>query len=350
MAIKVYCGSGGSGKSLFTVAHEIFPRLVAGGRVVTNIEGMGDPEAREKLFKLVRAAGGPEQPDLIHVGHSVLHDPTSIIWPVDQKKETEDGTRVFDDSKSLIKFGSLVCWDEATAFTVTKLSPLWEQVITYHRHWGLPGSPFDIVILHQSFKNLNVLIRDMTQEANKFVVTSKADVSVRGQFKRPGETPELKMDAKNCLKETFKHPKEFYGTYKSHIADGDHKDTKAPSIWKSKWFRKQMMIIGILLAVTVGGAMYLRQGSIFQQFGPGGEVAKIGSVPGTSTAGPSLAGSGGSVQFTDDSAPQIVGSVPAASGKWVALVRDGARFVEVEATPEGVVSYKGRRLQWPEFY
>jgi len=156
--IIVHFGNPRQGKSYAAVADHIVPALGRGRRVVTNIEGMGDPERRAKLQALVEKRFKCDgEVDLHFVPHSRLEN--EVIFPVDTKSEDADGTRVFDDSKSVVKFGTLIVWDEARSFTTDQLPKYWHDALTYHGHWARGGTTVDIVLIHQNWKSLAPLVR-----------------------------------------------------------------------------------------------------------------------------------------------------------------------------------------------
>lgn len=336
MPIIVHFGNPRQGKSYSAVADHIVPALGKGRRVVTNIEGMGDPTRKEKLQALVQKRFKYDgEIDLHFVPHSKLERET--IFPIDTKREDEDGTRVFDDSQSVVKFGTLIVWDEARSFTTDQLPKVWHDALTYHGHWARGGVTVDIVLIHQNWKSLAPLVRATSELVYEFVKKTSGKGYTRFTYASPGDR-ELSRKAGETLSESFTYDPEIFALYKTNSDDGPTNDNIAIPFWKTQYFKSKLrliIILGVLGLLATSAAIYRLLGSI-----KGNDPAPAQTVQGVS--GQVAAPIAGTVA---SSGPQIVGKVPTAGG-FVAIVKDGERFETV--TPKGgEIIYSGRRLQWP---
>lgn len=104
MAVKLYTGIMGSGKTYEVVSEVILNSLRRGRRVVSNIAGLNYDLMREILLAegILEDAIG----DLVQVDHSKVLEP--IFWPTDT--DTKTGRKAF------IQMGDVVCLDEIWRF------------------------------------------------------------------------------------------------------------------------------------------------------------------------------------------------------------------------------------------
>lgn len=334
MPIIVHFGNPRQGKSYAAVADHIVPALGKGRRVVTNIEGMGDPVRREKLQQLVAKRFKWTEPvDLHFVPHSRLEKET--IFPRDTKSEDEDGTRVFDDSESVVKFGTLIVWDEARAFTTEALPKYWHDALTYHGHWARGGSTVDIVLIHQNWKSLAPLVRATAETVYEFVKKAGGKAYRRFTYASPGDR-ELSRKSGATLTENFSYDPEIFALYKTNSDEGPTNDNIALHFWQTPYFKSKIKLIVIMLLVG-GISLFLAVSRLLNAFGAKDEPAQqqsatVKGIPGVASA--------------QIGAPKIVGKVPTAHSV-VAIVRDGDNFVTV-APEAGRIIYQGKALAWPD--
>jgi zona occludens toxin len=327
--IIVHFGNPRQGKSYAAVADHIVPALAKGRRVVTNIEGMGDEGRRELLQAKVERINKAAPPiDLHFVPHSQLE--RESIFPVDTKQEDADGTRVFDDSQSVVKFGTMIVWDEARSFTTGNLPAAWHEALTYHGHWARGGSTVDIVLIHQNWKSLAPLVRSTAETVYEFVKRASGKGYRRYTFASPGDR-ELSRRAKETLEETFTYDPEIFALYKTNADEGPTNDNIAVPFWKTQYFKSRIRFIVVALAIGVAGLAYGIH-SIMNTYGAK-EPSPVGQVAHVETVAPVA------------ELPRIVGKLPTGDGVMV-IVQDGDRY-ETIPVREGRVIYQGEALTWP---
>jgi zona occludens toxin len=153
MAINVYCGLQGSGKSFEVVSSVILEAILNGRRVVTNVAGIDQSKIHEYLIKK-KAVDPSKLGVIVHVANDRISQPQ--FFP-DEEKPDED---------SIVKGGDLVAIDEAWRFWGTdngKLSHEHMQFFRMHRHYVHAETAIscdvalmtqDITGLHRSVKNV----------------------------------------------------------------------------------------------------------------------------------------------------------------------------------------------------
>lgn len=330
MPIIVHFGNPRQGKSYAAVADHIVPALSRGRRVVTNIEGMGDPGRKAKLQALVDKRGkGAGEIDLHFVPHSQLEKET--IFPVDTRTEDADGTRIFDDSASVVKFGTLIVWDEARSFTTDALPKYWHDALTYHGHWARGGSTVDIVLIHQNWKSLAPLVRATAETVYEFVKRAGGKGYRRFTYSSPGDR-DLSRGSAQTLTESFTYDPVIFELYKTNSDDGPTNDNIAVPFWKTRYFQSKLKLLVVLLVIG-GGAMGWAVWRLIDKF----------VAPDQPQA---LSAEGGSAAPAAIPVARIVGKLPSADAVF-AIVEDRGRYVTVPVDG-GQVIYQGKALPWPE--
>ncbi|MDW5415654.1 zonular occludens toxin domain-containing protein [Iodobacter sp. CM08] len=153
MAINVYAGLQGSGKSFEVVSSVILEAILKGRRVVTNVAGINEDKIHEYLVNNKNAE--PEAlGSIIHVTNERISQ--ACFFPDEEKPDLE----------SVVKGGDLVAVDEAWRFWGTdngKLSHEHMQYFRMHRHYVHPSTAVacdvvlmtqDVTGLHRSVKNV----------------------------------------------------------------------------------------------------------------------------------------------------------------------------------------------------
>lgn len=329
MPLIVHFGNPRQGKSYAAVADHIVPALAKGRRVVTNIEGMGDP-ARVDLLraKVARTNKAAPEIDFHFVPHSMLERET--IFPRDTKEEDADGTRIFDDSQSVVKFGTLIVWDEARSFTTGQLPAAWHDALTYHGHWARDGHTVDIVLIHQNWKSLAPLVRSVAELVFEFVKRSSGKGYRRYTYASPGDR-DCSRKAKETLCESFTYDPDIFALYKTNAADGATDDNVALPFWKTPYFRSKLKFIVLALVLGFGGLAW-SVSNILTTYGPKEAVAPSAAV--------------GPAPVEVDRGARIVGKLPTRDGVFV-IVADGENFETLPVGNDGRVFYNGKALEWP---
>lgn len=154
MAINVYAGLQGSGKTYEVVSSVIVPALAKGRRVVTNVEGLQLDKIRDHI-----RASDPESPvgQIITITNEDIGKPG--FWATD------------DTDSAFIHGGDLVCIDEAWRFfgTGCKLSPDMMVFFREHRHFTDKdtGQTCDIALMLQSVSDLHRNVKSVVEASFK---------------------------------------------------------------------------------------------------------------------------------------------------------------------------------------
>lgn len=154
MAINAYTGLMGSGKSYEVVSSVIVPAVIAGRRVITNIDGIQPDAIRDYCVDVKKA-------NLEALG--------SVI-PVTNDDVTREGffpDETKPEAKSIVLAGDLVAIDEAWNFWSigNKLSPEHMRFFRMHRHYVHPetGVACDVALMIQSIGDLHRQLRSVVE-------------------------------------------------------------------------------------------------------------------------------------------------------------------------------------------
>src|SRR5690606_16535082 len=150
MAINVYTGVMGSGKSYEITLNVVLPAVLAGRRVVTNIDGID--EAR--IIEYLRSKNPDHSGDfgaIIHITDDRISQPG--FFPDEARPEVG----------SVVLPGDIVVIDEAWRHwsAAQKLSPEHMQFFRMHRHYVDPetGVSCDLALVFQSIGDINRSLR-----------------------------------------------------------------------------------------------------------------------------------------------------------------------------------------------
>ena len=156
MAINVYTGLMGSGKSYEVVAEVIVPAIAQGRRVVTNVDGID----QEKIHAYIEASYSPVPDvlgDVVHVTNGDVFDAKFFPYYDSDKTAHTDTT---------VQPGDLVCIDEAWRFwpaTGAKIPAEHKSFFLEHRHFTNPatGIACDLVLMIQDMGTLNRFVKNV---------------------------------------------------------------------------------------------------------------------------------------------------------------------------------------------
>ncbi|WP_368647545.1 zonular occludens toxin family protein [Castellaniella ginsengisoli] len=153
MAINVYCGLMGSGKSYEAVSSIIVPAIAAGRRVVSNIDGLNESAIHEYILR--HSKKGKKAALSAHALGSIVHVSNDRV---SQSEFFPDPDRV-DGAVPVVQPGDLVVIDEAWRFWPTSAKPSHEhmQFFRMHRHYAHAetGVTSDLVLLIQDISGLH---------------------------------------------------------------------------------------------------------------------------------------------------------------------------------------------------
>lgn len=307
MAISAYTGPPGAGKSYALVSQVIVPGVIAGRRVVTNIDGIDPDKVHE--YCADKAKGD--------VGEVVLFGG----W--DATKPGFFPTEDIPDTATFIKGGDLIVFDEWRLYWPRRgkqpTADL-EGFLRWHRHLvNDKGHTCDVIIGTQLATDLHTDYRGLVERTFKFRKLSSLGMKKTYQY----DVYEGHLQSKGSAyqKGNGRYKKEIFALYSSFSggADGVENSTDSRTTIWSKW----VMIIGLVVVLMLGVGIYGVY-SFFTQ----ADVPKPPS-PGQTLAPGQVAAP---VQVQSNRSPyRIVGQLVGDSGVLVVLTDGSAtRLVDAE--------------------
>lgn len=226
MAIIVYTGVMGSGKTYEAVSTAALTALRQGRRVVTNISGFNYEAIREHLGEL--KDGSHLDPDRVLVVNSSRITEPYFFYDPD----------VVHDS--VVKPGDLVLIDEVWEFWGTgfKLSTEHQKFFRMHRHYSETGTgtSCDLVIMIQDLGSLHRFIRGVVQSTFKFskMVTLGLTSRYRVEVYEGNKQSRATLVSANVNK----YDKRIFPLYKSYDGVGGKEKTvdDRQNLFSNKWF------------------------------------------------------------------------------------------------------------------
>ncbi len=209
MAVNVYTGVMGSGKSFEVTLNVIVPAVLKSRRIVTNIDGISE----EKIHAYLRKKNPNHQEELgsiVHVSDEDVSKPG--FFP--------DGAN--QDAPSIVKAGDMVVIDEAWRFWSTdkKLSPEHMQFFRMHRHFSHAdtGVSCDLALVFQAIGDVHRLLRAVV-EIN-FRTTKLKTLGLNRSYRI--EFWEGGKQTKSCLvgRRVTRYDKQIFPLYKSYAGVG----------------------------------------------------------------------------------------------------------------------------------
>jgi zona occludens toxin len=244
MAIIVYTGVMGSGKTYEAVSTAALTALRQGRRVVTNISGFNYEAIREHLGEF--KDGSHLDPDRVLVVNSSRITEPYFFYDPD----------VVHDS--VVKPGDLVLIDEVWAFwgTGLKLSTEHQKFFRMHRHYSEigTGTSCDLVIMIQDLGSLHRFIRGVVQSTFKFskMVTLGLTSRYRVEVYEGNKQSRATLVSANVNK----YDKKIFPLYKSYDgADGKEKSVDdRQNLFANKWF---LAVFAVALVVLIWAGWWL---------------------------------------------------------------------------------------------
>lgn len=255
MAINVYSGVMGSGKSYEAVSSLILPAVASGRRVVSNIDGLNESAIHEYI--LTHKGKFAKKGDITKesLGSIELVSNERILEPFFfPNPDTQS------DKPSIVQPGDFVVIDEAWRFWAKESKPSHEhkQFFKMHRHFANPetGVTCDLAIIIQDISGLYL---DLKKVVEMTVRTTKLkSVGLNSRYRVDVyEGNRLTRTAKTSSYQKSYNQK-IFPLYKSYAVDGA-KETSIDdrqNIFKSGkiWV---MLAIGLLLPVIGGWYLYV---------------------------------------------------------------------------------------------
>lgn len=256
MSFIVYTGVMGSGKSLEAVKSVVVPGLVAGRRVVTNIDGLN--------FEKIKAFCKSEFKADIHEDQLCQVQTERVSAPGFFPSEATD-------TAAVVHSGDLVVLDEAWEFwgAGKGISEEHMRYVRMHRHWlDGQGRSGDVVCMIQDVQGLDNKMKRVVALHIRFVKLTTLGLYSRYRM----ESYEGYQARKpNLIGTAFgKYDKRYFELYKSH-AGGSGREVVVDSrgnLLKSTGF--QVIMIGALCLVLamIGWAYKVRQDVKAKMGGP----------------------------------------------------------------------------------
>lgn len=324
MALTVYCGPPGSGKSYALVSQVIVPAVMAGRRVLTNVAGVKPDE----VVRYCRENGN----DPYNVGSVHLFDGLDSLgrgfWP----------TQDIPDTETTVKGGDLVVFDEWKLYFPRRgklPTPDLEPFLRWHRHLtNEAGTACDVAIGTQLATDVHGDFRGLIERSYKFRKLKAVGLDRGYRWEAFEGHLQPKGGGYQVGNGVFKA--EIFALYSSYAGgNGSELGTdKRASVW-SKW----LILAGLGVVGLVGGGLY----GAFAFFGPGEAEAVPVPVPsGQPVAGGAAApispGQGGPV--VSASRWRIVGSFLGDQGVRVVLASSDG--VVRQARPDAFLFDQGR--------
>lgn len=303
----------GSGKSHEGTRAAIVPALLAGRRVVSNVEGLNEDALRSYLKRRHRfdlPAGR-----VVCVPTSRVSEPK--FFPADA-----------GDASAVVMAGDLVVLDEAWEYWGEDASISEEHMrfVRMHRHWTDPatGVAADLVVMIQDLMGLHRRVRRVTALHLRFVKLSV--LGLLGRFRV--EVYEGARASKDRLVSSsiLRYDPEVFPLYKSHANGGGRELVvdKRGNLFSSKLF-VGAMALGLLLLCGTGLWLWRTVGA----WQAGGKAPKPISGPVVAAMPPGLSASAvvGSLPMkTDPTCPGRLFGVAFIGGRGYAFVIEGNRW------------------------
>lgn len=162
MAINVYSGLMGSGKSYEAVSSLIIPAIASGRRVVTNIDGLSESAIHEYILTHKRKFEKNKDINRESLGSIELVSNDRILEPF----FFPDGESC-SDVVSVVQPGDFIVIDEAWRFWDTQAKPSHEhkQFFKMHRHYANPetGVTCDLALIIQDISGLYLDLKKVVE-------------------------------------------------------------------------------------------------------------------------------------------------------------------------------------------
>lgn len=244
MAVSIYTGVPGSGKTHALVADVIVPALAKGRRVVTNVAGIKPDETVN--FALGFSDSGV-------VGELVTFDGFATVEPGFFPDPDH-----LDTSASFCRAGDLFVMDEVRLYWPArgKFAPEVMRFMRFHRHWvDERGVSTDIVLATQMLGDIHLDVRGLTERTFKFKKLTTQGLPERYVWSSWEGSAQRKGEA--ILNGSGKYRSEIFELYSSFQggADGvELRTDRRASMWsgsKAKIYIG-LTVAGLVLSVALG--------------------------------------------------------------------------------------------------
>lgn len=255
MALNIYCGLMGSGKTYEVVSSVILPALKTGRRIVTNIEGLRMDAIRD----FIRAGGHEgEIGTVVQVTNEDVLNPG--FWAVD------------DTDSATVKGGDMVCLDEAWRFFGSDPKPGKEMMVFLreHRHFTdkETGVTCDLVLMLQSPSDLHRSVRSVVELS--FLAVKLKTVGANHRYRLDMFEGADQRTSRRVNSFQKKYEKEIYDLYHSYAvgAGTEVAIDKRQNVLKDPKFWGFLVGAVVLSVVAWWGLSYL-----YGKYAKGGDKA-----------------------------------------------------------------------------
>jgi zona occludens toxin len=311
MAINLYTGLQGSGKSYECVSTVMVEAVANGRRVVTNVDGIDSEEIR----MYVHEKRGISFDQLGHVDHCENED---VLKP--------DFFYYGDQVDTFVRPGDLVCIDEAWRFwgTDSKIHPNHFTFFREHRHYVNPDTKVscDLAVMVQDISDLH---RKLKYVVELHCRTTKLKSLGFNKTYRVELWEGYKTAAKLKLKtEVKKYDKDVFPLYSSY-AGGEGKE--ATMDFRQNVLNSKKLWFGIIAALI---CLYISITQTIKFFSP--KTASTSGAKVTASNGATTAANQPATPLppTYSSEYRIVGNFKGRDGSWV-VVQDSKGRTRLES-------------------
>ncbi|ALJ71102.1 Zona occludens toxin [Burkholderia pseudomallei] len=256
MAINVYCGVMGSGKSYEVVSGPILHAISSGRRVVTNVDGISGERIQEYLVRK-RGIRVDSLGAVVHVTNDRIKQPS--FFP-----DLES-----PDAEFVVRPGDLVAIDEAWRFWGTdsgKIQDEHMQFFRMHRHMVDPitGLSCDVALMTQDISGLHRALRAVIEMS--FRMHKLKSLGIRNGY-RVEMYEGWKHNAKTRTGTFVKrYDAEIFPLYQSYAGSSgteamiDKRQNVLANV-------KLLVFLGVLFALSISGVVYAWRFFFWASFG-----------------------------------------------------------------------------------
>ncbi len=208
MAINVYSGLMGHGKSYEVVANVLLPAILKGRRVVTNIAGLQVEDIHAYLLDKNDDADREKLGDIVFVQNDDILKPQ--FFPVEVKEgETPP--------ESVVKAGDLLLLDEVWRFwgSGSRIDPAHMHFFRMHRHFvdAITANTCDIALIVQDVQDLNRNLKLVVE--NTYRMTKLKSIGMPTRY-RVDIFQSYRTNRAPSVSYQRKYDKEIFPLYKSY--------------------------------------------------------------------------------------------------------------------------------------
>lgn len=327
MAITAFTGPPGAGKSHALVKDVIIPAVLAGRRVISNIDGLNPDAIRGYCLERVS--------DARTLGHVVLCHGDEMLKPGFFPDEATP------DVNTIVKGGDLLVVDEWALYFPSRGNPPAgcnvEAFLRWHRHLTAPnGQATDVAIGTQVPSDINLKYRALIARSYKFKKLTA--LGAEGTYSWLLFDGHLQPKGGHYKNGTGRYDPEVFPLYASSSAakEGTHvelRTNKKDSIW-SGWKAKAFLVAVPLLAISGIGGLWWSWSAMAGTPGPNPAETATGAPVG-------LHGAPSPIPASPPPSPwRIVGHIDGDDGTRV-IVADESGAVRI-LTPQQFTFDQGR--------